>query len=217
MENLKDRLKGIIAEKGTSISKLEISLNLPNAFISKYIKGDKSDLGQKTLEKIIKLYPDINPTWLLTGEGQMVLGEEKPEKQPISLLLSTAEILPMKALAGDLITEFLHPKEKEVVLVPHLSFRAMFIIEVDGDSMEPVIRKGELLIVTHVFPNEIEDNKIYIIHTRDGETLVKRLIADQERRAFMLISENRKYKNQMALEAEVMNFFKVISRYTPVE
>ncbi|MCT7903708.1 MAG: hypothetical protein N4435_00675 [Candidatus Ornithobacterium hominis] len=36
-------------------------------------KSKDSDLSSKSVAEIITMYPEINPTWLLTGKGEMTL------------------------------------------------------------------------------------------------------------------------------------------------
>ncbi len=38
-------------------------------------KAGRNDIGKKTIEKILATYPDLSRTWLLTGEGSMLLGD----------------------------------------------------------------------------------------------------------------------------------------------
>lgn len=38
-------------------------------------KSGRNDIGKKTIEKILATYPDLSRTWLLTGEGSMLLGD----------------------------------------------------------------------------------------------------------------------------------------------
>ena len=45
-------------------------------------KGLKSEIGGDKIVKILSVYPEINPTWLLTGQGSMLL-EESPVPDPV--------------------------------------------------------------------------------------------------------------------------------------
>ncbi len=44
-------------------------------------KKGRSDLGEKTLEKIFSKYKDLNRVWILTGEGSMITPEQKQEPE----------------------------------------------------------------------------------------------------------------------------------------
>lgn len=43
-------------------------------------KGLKSEIGGDKIVKILSVYPEINPTWLLTGKGEMLLKEDSDPK-----------------------------------------------------------------------------------------------------------------------------------------
>jgi len=49
------------------------------------IKGGKSDISKKMADKILAVYPEINRTWLLTGEGKMISENDTPEDEDFVL------------------------------------------------------------------------------------------------------------------------------------
>lgn len=54
---------------------LEERLGVSNGYITKTF-SKKSSMGSDLLERIIKLFPQLNIMWLLTGEGDMILEED---------------------------------------------------------------------------------------------------------------------------------------------
>ena len=46
-------------------------------------KAGRNDIGKKTIEKILATYPDLNRTWLLTGEGSMLVGDVSGDNNAI--------------------------------------------------------------------------------------------------------------------------------------
>lgn len=72
MENLGDRLKQFIDFKGFSIRGFEQQIKASNGSLSSQIKENKS-IGSERLENILNEFPDLNPNWLLTGKGEMLL------------------------------------------------------------------------------------------------------------------------------------------------
>ena len=38
-------------------------------------KAGRNDIGKKSIDKILATYPDLNRSWLLTGEGSMLIGD----------------------------------------------------------------------------------------------------------------------------------------------
>lgn len=65
------RLIEFITSKGVSLNKLSIDLGLSNSYFSKMVRNSGS-IGSDIIEKIIRIYPDLNAEWLLTGYGDMI-------------------------------------------------------------------------------------------------------------------------------------------------
>lgn len=65
------RLQEYITTKGISLNKLSLELGLSNSYFSKMVRNSGS-IGSDIIEKIIRLYPDLNADWLLTGNGCMI-------------------------------------------------------------------------------------------------------------------------------------------------
>lgn len=69
MSNIIDRIKQVIDYKGISERKFCKEIGVANGFL-----GKVNDVGAAKLNKILYTYSDINPVWLLTGEGEMLKG-----------------------------------------------------------------------------------------------------------------------------------------------
>lgn len=72
-----ERIKEYIDYKGITISAFEKSIGMSNASFGKSLKSGKG-IGSDKLEKILKVYTDISPSWLLTGEGTMLKNDTPP-------------------------------------------------------------------------------------------------------------------------------------------
>lgn len=91
---VKDRLKLFIAHLDVTNQAFEGACGLSNGYIANMRKG----VGDRALEQISKTYPELNTTWLLTGEGAMlkelqIKNDENQKKivgADISALLATA-------------------------------------------------------------------------------------------------------------------------------
>lgn len=68
------RLSVYITESGTTFNKLAIELGLSNSYFSKMLKKGGS-IGSDIIENILRMHPDINADWLLTGRGLMFANE----------------------------------------------------------------------------------------------------------------------------------------------
>jgi hypothetical protein len=80
MENILQRIKQYADYHNISIRSIEAAIGASNGVISSAIKRN-SDIQSKWVSIIIEFYKDINPTWLLTGKGSMLIDQNQiPEK-----------------------------------------------------------------------------------------------------------------------------------------
>lgn len=158
----------------------------------------KSDI----LAKIVAKY-DINPIWLLLGEGEML---RSPSQQPhqeakteINPSLSPQQgipLIPIEAWAGSLNGEdySIMEDECERYIVP--SFKdADFLITVRGDSMTPRYYSGDIVACRKVFLSDLwfQWGKVYIIDTNQG-SLLKKVRRGSSEETITLVSENPEYE-----------------------
>ncbi len=78
-----ERLKEYIDYKRISIAAFEKSVGMSNASFGKSLKNGGA-IGTDKLENILIIYSDINPVWLLTGEGSMLKEEQVQEEASIN-------------------------------------------------------------------------------------------------------------------------------------
>lgn len=71
------RIKQYIDFKGVTVAAFERSIGMSNASFGKSLKNGGT-IGADKLEKLLNIYTDINPTWLLTGVGPMLLDVAPP-------------------------------------------------------------------------------------------------------------------------------------------
>lgn len=72
MSNPLKRIKDYIDFKGINISAFEKSAGFSNGLFGGQLKRNRS-IGIDKLENILKVYPDLNPNWVLTGRESMLL------------------------------------------------------------------------------------------------------------------------------------------------
>lgn len=73
MIELKDRIEKLLKYTGLSIPKfaLAIGAKTPQS-VREILKGNTKTLSGKMQSNILSYLPDVNPAWLLAGEGEML-------------------------------------------------------------------------------------------------------------------------------------------------
>lgn len=72
-----DRFYEYLAEKSLKPTAIEKLIGLSNGYLSAQ-KKRSADMGEGMMLKIIDYFRDINPLWLLTGEGSMLRTDGTP-------------------------------------------------------------------------------------------------------------------------------------------
>lgn len=73
-----DRFLQYLDYKGITENKATVDCDLSKGLLGQ-AKSGKSDLGNKTIEKVLSFYQDLSRVWLLTGAGEMLKNLEKSE------------------------------------------------------------------------------------------------------------------------------------------
>jgi len=83
MKSTIQRIKQYIDFKGLTVSSFEKSTGMSNGSFSCQLKNNKT-IGVDKLENILRTYPELNPEWLLTGKGTMLLFPTVEKENTIS-------------------------------------------------------------------------------------------------------------------------------------
>ncbi len=78
---MKDRIQKIIEDKNLSPSAFADEVGLNRAVVSHILHG-RNKPGLENLQKMLVTYPDINPGWLISGNGSMYLNGSGDPKTP---------------------------------------------------------------------------------------------------------------------------------------
>lgn len=165
---VKERLIKYIKYKGIGQIKFAESIGLSRGYVNNIVNS----IQPKTLDRITMYYKDLNASWLLTGEGEMIRKEETKENIGIPFYAD----LPVSAGKLDVITSDASPSG--YVSLPGLTARALF--PVVGCSMKPDINPGDVIGIEIVENLErIDPDKVYLIITVD-QRMIKHLQPDHE-------------------------------------
>ncbi len=66
-----DRLMQFITHAGLSARQFDLSIGASNGYTLR-MKKNNASVGSDVIENILRVYPQLNVIWLLTGEGSML-------------------------------------------------------------------------------------------------------------------------------------------------
>ena len=201
------RLAEFIDFKGLSLNKFDEKINASNGYIGKQIKK-KASIGSDILENILKIFPEINPIWLLTGKGEMMIKNEEAEVKNKFILHTDNDIskqrIPLyniEASAGlvQLFENFEGTETEDFISIPHLS-KCDGSIYVTGDSMYPLVKSGDIVAYKqiHNIQHNIFWGEMYLISLEmDGDhyTTIKYIQKSEKGEEFVkLVSQNQHHQ-----------------------
>lgn len=187
--------------KGLNDNRVTVECGLSQSLLHQARQG-KSDLGAKTIDKILSTYQDLSRKWLVTGEGEMLVSDVSGPNSPIEMTPQkpTATSIPLvtqSAVAGFGNMDFMI-KEADVkayYVIPKFNHcKVDFMIEISGSSMYPKYNSGDVVACTILHERSfIQWNKCHIIATREQGILCKRLRPSQAEGCITAVSDNENY------------------------
>lgn len=209
--SVKQRLILFIKEKNISKRRFEALSGLSNGFINNISKS----IGVEKMQKILSAFPELNQTWLLTGEGEMLNSESFPSNIPAKGI----KILDIRVCAGYGIGfDGDENMVLDVVNIPQ--YNGCYGVTVYGDSMYDMYAPGDIVFVREVTDNTFIDNgQAYIVITAE-DRLLKLLYVEDEK--ITLVSYNtttnpdgrRKYPDICMKPESIIKLYKVVGRLT---
>ena len=193
-QSVKDRILIFIEEMGLKKSEFERRCNLSNGYLNQLRERPSDD----KLSNIFFAFPDLNKTWLLAGEGSMLkdgakhvpsTGEEAaPKGKTIRYWVD------VDATGGgvQLFDDTLSSRHIDIQ-IPQFS-DCTDAVNLSGDSMHPLYRGGDIIILKEWTESFIEYGNVYLIITRNGNRMVKRIQPGGDAAHITCVSENPEYK-----------------------
>lgn len=188
--------------------------------------GAKSELGGDKIAKILTVYSDLNPNWLMTGEGEMLRSAE-PEIQTGNSSVFNVKLVGQYAYAGYLNgfadTEYLETLPTIPFIIPDgQTTRGQYLaFEVRGDSMDDGSTSSILehdivlgrLVATHFYDGvKLHFRKWFfiIVHESEG-VIIKQITAhDVTNNTITIHSLNDIYKDKVLQLSEVKRIYNVV-------
>lgn len=150
----------------------------------------------------------INPSWLLTGQGDMLVKNDVQQNVETKReAIPAMEGIPSDIAPIPLVTEHAaagfgndcfsiqESDVKDYYIIPKFRFNHVdFMIEVSGISMYPHFKSGDVIACTILHEAKyIQWNRCHVIATRDQGILVKRIMPSEKEGCFKIASENKDF------------------------
>lgn len=183
------------------------------------LKGKTKRISEKLAIKIISEFPEISKSWLLAGEGNMLITEEQPEAIiPEEAQGQGYKLVPLYNLdvRGGFLPNTEAGKEHIAQYIAFPNAREGDIcVVVSGDSMSPTFPSGSFVLLRHVedWAEFIEYGQIYVIELRDGRRLIKEVRKAQEPDKWLCKSHNATYDDVELPKKLVTRIFLVKAMY----
>lgn len=176
-ETVKDRLTKFRQYKNLGQGKFEKLSGLSNGYLTQLRKAP----GSEKLQRILCTFPELNRTWLLTGEGDMLNGVQAEQTiQPSTESdIHLIPLLPVSAQGGSLNDFVVSIKESSCEKIISPIKGADYAMSVSGESMAPEYPSGSQILIKRIDEKAFIDwGRVYVLDTCNG-TVIKRLFPSE--------------------------------------
>lgn len=197
---------------------------------SGWVSGRRG-IGKNVIDKITAKIPQVNPGWLLTGEGHMLVNigctnEAAQIDEPIILHVPlVSQYAQAGYLCGYSDASYMATLPTIPYIVDHEAQGHYVAFEVRGDSMndgtEEAIIEGDRLLCREIMPHLWSDSKLHIrkwdfVIVHSEGILVKRIIDhDVINHKITVHSLNSMYEDKIIDLSEVKQIFNVVELQRP--
>lgn len=211
--DISEKIKELLKKKGISQTELAKRIGVSRAAVSEWIRG-KSKPSESTLKLIAKEF-NVNEEWLKTGKGEMFVEGTVVEKEE-GIKVPFYPDVALSAGAG------LEPTTEEhfwIEISPDLMLKligvvykkGLTLLPVYGDSMEPTLKSGSVVMVRlWEYENHFINGAIYAFRV-DGDLFVKRVEIDPVNQIITFKSDNPNYSS-FQMKKEDIGRLQIIGR-----
>ncbi|MBF0651091.1 helix-turn-helix transcriptional regulator [Dysgonomonas sp. GY75] len=176
MKDFKMRLMDAMELRRITRYRLAKDCNLSPTTITNWLTG--KTLPDKTKIQAVSEYMDVDPVWLLTGEGNMIAvasGTDKDDK--CTCKRETRPRVPLNAAAGALTCAMDGVRIGDCEQIPVISTfpEYDFTMLIKGDSMYPRYESGDEIACRKINGSQfIQWGKVHVLDTSQG-LVIKRI------------------------------------------
>lgn len=174
MERRIERFDKYMKAKGLNDNKVTIDLGLSKGTLGKS-RMENRDLSERNAQKVLDFYTDLNRTWLLTGEGEMLTASnEENEPQPKISYTKGQPYYDVDFMAGfDIMVNDQTTLPKYNIDFAPYNHDGVLWCNVTGNSMQPLISSGDIIAIKRMleWKDFILYGEVYGVVTNDLRTI----------------------------------------------
>ncbi len=205
-DTIGQRIKYIREENKLTQKEFAASLGISNNYVSE-IESDKK-VPSAMILNMLELRYEIYHHWFIYGgpiekyriQPEAIPEEPTPLEDFIFVPMVAGKISAGGGLVADNTVEMRLAFRKDWIQ-RHGNPKNMSLIRVTGDSMEPTLWSGDIVLVDHNRSFIDPQGGIYAIHV-DGEIMIKRLQLIFTTKKLMIISDNKDKYQPIEAETE---------------
>lgn len=231
---VRDRLEYYIAHKGLSVRRFEILIGASNGYVSN-IKLNITPAKQKQIQSA---FPDLNMSWVLTGEGEMlrhapshnITGNNNIVGNNTGNNTIIADTQAQKSTDNHykpIVPEYLTSQpntdvykilntdghslqlDSMTAIPPYNNFDFYYMVR--QDAMKPLYKEGDVLALAHTERgSDIIQGASMIIDTNDFGFLLRRIYDRGDYYECRIINENSSFETQKIAKTKVIRLYRIV-------
>ena len=201
--SVKDRLTQYLDSKNISKSAFGRDIGVSSAYISSIRKS----IQPEKIKRIALKYPDLNTTWLLTGDGEMLIKPEDKIAEKSGIPFYDINVTASIAESFNDIPEM----SQYLISYPPLN-DCCAAFPVYGESMEPDFLAGEVVLVKEITNvDSMLWGEPYLVITNancDNLRTIKNVYLSEDRCKFILRATNPRFSGDTIIDRnDVLKIF----------
>ncbi len=178
---LNERILSVMAYFHLKQVNLAHLMQISQGNVSMLLK-DKLNPGYESLANLCSALPELNPAWLLTGKGNMLISEQDNFVR-LPIVGNIAAGIPMDAPEIEPL-QYIPLDQASIGPPEHL-----ICFRIYGDSMVPLVHHGDIAIINKEYFHTELDRTIAAIQI-NGENTLKQIVLDHSSHHLILMPLN---------------------------